>query len=190
MMSFNKRINGYEIKVAHGYEFEKLQELWLSIQQDQDLPFFLTWPWISCWLKTYDPEVVVVSAKWNNATVAIGLFTCSIEHRHGFIRSRQYRLHQMGDPLLDQIWMEYNDFICVDEHRGPAVNACIQTLQQSDDEWDEIVLSMMADSRASEIRNEIDNSQILFSSPCYAVNLSAIKQSSNSYLSTLNPNTR
>jgi hypothetical protein len=96
----------------------------------------------------------------------------------------------MGDQLLDQIWMEYNDFVCDSEHRIPAVNACIQTLQQSDNEWDEIVLSMMTESRAADIRKEIDNSHILFSSPCYAVNLSAIKKNNKSYLSTLNSNTR
>lgn len=190
MMSLIKRINDYEIEVCHGYEFEKLQEQWLSVQLEQNLPFFLTWSWISCWIKTYDPEIVVVSAKWNNKIVAIGLFTCSVDHRHGFISSRQYRLHQMGDPLLDQIWMEYNDFIYVNDHRVSAVNACIQTLQQSDNEWDEIVLSMMADSRAREIRNKISNSHILLSSPCYAVDLNAIKQNNKSYLSTLNSNTR
>jgi CelD/BcsL family acetyltransferase involved in cellulose biosynthesis len=190
MMSFKKRIDGYEIEVAHGYEYEKLQQLWLSVQLDQDLPFFLTWSWISCWLKTYDPEIVVVSAKWDNKVVAIGLFTRSVDSRHGFISSRQYRLHQMGDRLLDQIWMEYNDFIYLSDHRVSAVNACIQSLQQSDNEWDEIVLSMMAESRAREIMNVISNSHILFSSPCYSVDLNAIKRQNRSYLSTLNPNTR
>ncbi len=190
MVPVIKRINDYEVEISHGYDFEKLQELWLSVQREQDLPFFLTWSWISCWIKSYDPQIVVVSAKWNNKTVAIGLFTCSIDNRHGFISSRQYRLHQMGDPLLDQIWMEYNDFIYDSDHRVAAVNACIQSLQQSDNEWDEIVLSMMAESRAKEIGSKISNSHIMLKIPCYATNLNTIKQNNASYLSTLNSNTR
>lgn len=190
MASFKKRINGYEVEVANGYEYEKLQELWLSVQLKQDLPFFLTWSWISCWIKTYSPEIVVVSARWENKIVAIGLFTRSVDSRHGFIKSRQYRLHQMGDRLLDQIWMEYNDFICHSDHRVAAVNACLQCLQQSDNEWDEIVLSMMSESRARQVMSEINNAHVLFSNPCYSVNLHAIKQDNKSYLSTLTQNTR
>lgn len=186
-----KIINDYEIEVSHGYEFDKLQELWLSVQRNQkNLPFFLTWSWISCWIKTYAPEIVVVSAKWSNKTVAIGLFTCSVDYRHGFISSRQYRLHQMGDPLLDQIWMEYNDFICIDKYRVSAVNACFRALQKSENDWDEIVLSMISASRAGNIQKAISGSHVLLTNPCYAKNLENIKGENPQYLATLNSNTR
>lgn len=190
MVSVKLLINGYIVEISDDVELGDLQEEWLLVQASQSVPFFLTWNWISCWIITNAPKIVVVLAKYEGSVVAIGLFTCSIEKRHGFIRSFQYRLHQMGNQLLDQIWMEYNDFITVEEHKVSAVNACLDALQQSDDDWDEIVLSMMADSRARDIIDHARNSHIYLSNPCYSVNLSEIKQKNKSYLSTLQSNTR
>jgi len=190
MRSVTKKIDDFEIEISHGYDFEQLKESWLSIQLDQNIPFFLTWSWVSCWIKTYDPEIVAVLARRHNKIVAIGLFTCSVENRHGFIKSRQYRLHQMGDSLLDQIWMEYNDFICIDKYRVAAVNACIQALQQNEERWDEIILSMISTSRAEDIRKATNGSHILLTNPCYSKNLDNIKGENPQYLATLNSNTR
>lgn len=151
---------------------------------------FLTWSWISSWLETYHPDLTIISARYKDKIVAIGLFTCSIQIRHGFVRARQYRLHQMGDPLLDQIWMEYNDFICVDEYRATAVNACLKALQKSENKFDEIILSMISTSRASHIQKVINGSKILLTNPCYSKNLENIKGEDPQYISTLKSNTR
>lgn len=183
-------INGFEIEISHGYNIEELRQQWLLLQRGQGLPFFLTWSWISCWLETYNPELVTISATYESQVVAIGLFTSSTQIRHGFVRSRQYCLHQMGDPVLDQIWMEYNDFICADKYRISAVNACIQALQKSRNNWDEIILSMISTSRADDIQKVISGSQILLTSPCYSKNLESIEGDKPQYLSTLNSNTR
>ena len=191
MITGKSLINDFEIEISHGYNIEELQQQWLCVQEEgQSVPFFLTWSWISCWLNTYNPDLVVISASYKNQIVAIGLFTCSTQVRHGLIKSCQYRLHQMGDPLLDQIWMEYNDFICIDKYRVAAVNACIQALQQSENNWDEIILSMVSMSRADDIRKTVKDARILFSNPCYCENLDDIKGENPQYLSTLTANTR
>ncbi len=189
MTSSKIRINEYEVNITQGYQVEELEKHWSRIQKYQDVPFFLTWSWIASWLKTYSPEIVVVTASFETDIVAIGLFTLSVENRHGFVKSRQYRLHQMGDPLLDQIWMEYNDFICINGHRESAVNACLLALQQSSDDWDEIVLSMMSSSRADEIRPVIKNCRVVLRNPSYATNLQEL-ESDQGYLKSLNANTR
>ena len=126
MVTGKRLIDSFEIEISHSYNIEELRQQWLLIQEGQDVPFFLTWSWISSWLETYNPDLTVISARYKDKIVAIGLFTCSTQIRHGFVKARQYRLHQMGDPLLDQIWMEYNDFICIDEYREAAVNACLK----------------------------------------------------------------
>lgn len=190
MVTGRSLIDGYEVEISHSYDMDELQQQWLLLQEGQSLPFFLTWSWISCWLETYNPDLVVISARYEGNVVAVGLFTRSTQTRHGFIRARQYRLHQMGDSLLDQIWMEYNDFICVDQHRVPAVNACLLALQQSDEKWDEIVLSMISTSRADSILKAVSGSQILLTNPCYAKNLESIEGENPQYLATLKPNTR
>ncbi len=189
-MTGKSLIDGFEVEISHSYNMKELQQLWQLIQEGQSLPFFLTWSWISCWLETYSPDLVIVSATYEDQVVAIGLFTRSIQTRHGLIKSRQYRLHQMGDSLLDQIWMEYNDFICIDKYRVPAVNACIQALQQSEEKWDEIILSMISTSRADSIQKAISRSHVLLTNPCYAKNLDDIKGENPQYMATLNSNTR
>ena len=183
-------IDDFEVEISYGCDIEELQQQWQLIQEGQSLPFFLTWSWISCWLETYKPDLVIVSAVYENQVVAIGLFTRSIQPRHGFIKSRQYRLHQMGDSLLDQIWMEYNDFICIDKYRVAAVNACLRALQCSEEKWDEIILSMISTSRAGDIQKVISGSRILLTNPCYSKNLDSIKGENRQYLATLNANTR
>lgn len=190
MVAGKSLINGFEVEISYSYKIEELRQKWLLIQEGQDLPFFLTWSWISCWLETYRPELVIISAKCENRTVAIGLFTCSTQIRHGFIKSQQYRLHQMGDSLLDQIWMEYNDFICIDKYRVAAVNACLQALQKSEEKWDEIILSMITTARATSIQKAIGGAHILLTNPCYSKNLDSIEGENPQYLATLNSNTR
>jgi hypothetical protein len=190
MVTGRSRIDGFEIEISHGYNIEELRQQWLLIQESQDVPFFLTWSWISTWLETYHPDLTIISARYKNKIVAMGLFTCSTQIRHGCVKARQYRLHQMGDPLLDQIWMEYNDFICIDEYRETAVNACLQALQKSENKFDEIILSMISTSRASHIQKVINGSQILLTNPCYSKNLKSIQGEDPQYISTLNPNTR
>ena len=190
MLTGKSLINDFEVEISHSCNIEELQQQWLSIQEGQSLPFFLTWSWISCWLETYSPNIVTISARYQDQIVAIGLFTCSTQIRHGFIKSHQYRLHQMGDPLLDQIWMEYNDFICVDKYRIAAVNACIQALQKSDNDWDEIILSMITTSRAGDIQKAIRGTHILSNNPCYSKNLDSIRGKNLQYIATLNSNTR
>lgn len=184
------RINGYEVGVSHGYDLNQLQKHWLSVQRNKDVPYFLTWDWISCWIGTYDPSIVFVTAKFKDEIIAIGLFTCSVENRHGFIKSNQYRLYQMGDKLRDQIWMEYNDFIAVDEHRVDGVNACIKALQQVDRNWDEIIISMMTRSRAKQLMDNNSQTNILLTNSCYAVNLDTVRKNNLDYLSSLTRNTR
>ncbi len=182
-------INNYEVEISQGYIFEQLENQWLDIQNKQDVPFFLTWAWISCWLKTYSPDIFVVSASFKGKLVSIGLLTQSIEKRHGLLKSRQYRLHQMGDQLLDQIWMEYNDFISYTEHRVPAVNACLEALQRSLQNWDEIIISMMEAKRSRDVQSNMKNCHILLRTPCYTTTVDSISKGRD-YLSSLKSNTR
>jgi CelD/BcsL family acetyltransferase involved in cellulose biosynthesis len=184
-----KKTDNYTINVSLEYDLNLLRKHWLNIQNNENQPFFLTWSWISTWLITYNPEFYVVTASIDNHPVAIGLFTKSIQKRKGFISSRQLRLHQMGESLKDQIWMEYNDFICLSGHRKSAVNACLASLD-NDDQWDEVVLSMMPAHRAEEVVAENEHATLGSYRPCYAVNLMAFQANQKHYIESLSSNTR
>lgn len=183
-------IDGYTIEVSTLESIEHLKQDWLRLEAQHMTPFFLSWHWISCWAQTYQPIITALTARYKQQVVAIGLFTKSVDKRNAIIRSKQLRLHQIGDVLKDQIWIEYNDFICEEKHRDAAVNACLQTLLKAEFIWDEIVLSMMPCSSASAITSALPLAKIDFRNPCYAVDLSEIREKGLDYIEILNPNTR
>ncbi len=182
--------DGYEIRVTTARDLAELQRDWTLLERGKRLPFFLTWHWVSCWLKTYHPKVIAVSASRAGRIVAIGLFTRSLEVRHGLIRSWQLRLHQLGDYSMDQIWMEYNDFICDSEHNQDAVNACLDVLQDAEFTWDEIVLPMMPANRAEFILASNDRTRVGLRDLCYAVDLAWLRETGREYLQSLSANSR
>jgi CelD/BcsL family acetyltransferase involved in cellulose biosynthesis len=183
------KFNNYTITISSDYDIDVLRKQWLDIQNSEDQSFFLTWSWISAWISTYQPQILVVIANIDDNPVAIGLFTQSIQKRKGFISSNQIRLHQMGEPLKDQIWMEYNDFICLRGHRKDAVNACLAALNNNH-QCDEVVLSMMPAQRAEEVVSENKHATLGLYSPCYAVSLMDLRLNKQNYVESLNSNTR
>ena len=166
-----------------------IKAYWQTLSQNQILPYFMTWSWIAPWIETYHPQITLVTVRYNDQVVAIGILTRSVEKRHYFVKARQLRLHQMGDPLQDQIWMEYNDFLALPEHQESATNACLKALQQLDGH-DEIVISMARQHRAQAIKNNLDYVCIGTPRPCYALNLQTIRELDQPYLLTLKSNTR
>ena len=171
-------------------DYGQLESRWEAIQaQLPHIPFFLTWPWVSCWLHSYHPRVIVVTAFYRNQPVCIGLMTNSIHIRHGLFFSRQLRLHQTGIASKDQIWIEYNDFLSLDEHRFAAVNACVKKLLTFND-WDEFIISMMPEKRAQEICRITPMAYIDQVFPCYEIDLKSLSRSSTPYLDSLSTNTR
>jgi CelD/BcsL family acetyltransferase involved in cellulose biosynthesis len=189
MRSVTRNIGDFTVKVSEEYLLEQLEVEWTNIQRRQEVPFFLSWTWISCWIKSHQPKIIVVSASVNQETICIGLFSQSVDKRHGFISSRQLRLHQAGDQARDQIWMEYNDFMCLSEFRIEATNACLQVLDELDS-WDEIIISMMPTERANQLSFEgTVISKDLFT-PSYSVDLLNLRSENKQYLDSLSTNTR
>ncbi len=184
------QIDGYTVEVSTTSSIEYLKQDWLRLEGNRNIPVFLSWHWMACWVKTYCPQIIVITAKYKSQIVSIGFFTSSLNTRNVLIRSKQLRLHQTGEESKDQVWIEYNDFISDESHRDNAVNACLQTLFRPEFVWDEIVLSMMLVSRAKNIILSLPQAKIDMRSPGYAVDLSEIRDKGLNYIETLNSNTR
>ncbi len=183
-------LNGYKIEVSSTTSIESIKNHWKILENNNTVPFFLTWNWISTWIKTYSPKLITVSASFNNHIVAIGLFTESKEVRHNIIWSNQLRLHQTGNQAMDQIWIEYNDFICEKEHQLTAVNTCLEVLNSSDFRWDEIVISMMPEKRATKVADALRVHISDNITPGYIANLDNVRRQKLTYLQSLSANTR
>ncbi|MBC8386241.1 MAG: GNAT family N-acetyltransferase [Gammaproteobacteria bacterium] len=182
--------NIYKIEISQSYKLEELKENWLEIETVAQPSFFLSWDWMSNWIETYAPELVVITAHYQNKLVAIGLFTYSTEKRHKIISSKQLRLNQTGNNDLDQIWIEYNDFICIPEHQHHAINASIQMLQKKTYQWDELIFSMSPSLRYESLLSENFQIKVIDKTPCYAVDLSKIRASKHPYIETISANSR
>jgi CelD/BcsL family acetyltransferase involved in cellulose biosynthesis len=180
----------YRIDISTLQDIGQLERSWTTLEDEvEEVPFFLSWAWISTWLTSYKPLILKVEATYHGKTVCIGLFTYSNVTRRKLIRACQLRLHQTGIQSQDQIWIEYNDFLVPRQHREIATMACLQRLLAMPD-WDELVISMMPHGRANQIVKALPNTRITQSSPTYALPLSSFSRNPTQFLPSLSSNTR
>lgn len=181
----------YCIDISEQPDLGRLKTAWHELEDDNnELSFFHSWPWLETWLQVYKPRVLLVSAKYDGRTVALGLFGRSQETRHYIVKSNQLRLFQTGDQQQDQIWVEFNDFLCQPDHLEEATKACLNALLSSKYQCDEIVISMIEKSRAESLLNTFNHASTDLSTPTYKTNLQQLSAKAGHYLDSLNRNTR
>lgn len=190
METFKSQIDGYSIEISTDVDLALLEQDWLSLESKQSVPYFLSWNWVSCWIETYQPDLIVVSAFRHEQLVCIGLFTQSIDRRHFFIHSHQLRLNQTGNHKQDQIWVEFNDFLSTPDHSITAADACLKALLSYNELGDEIIFSMTTKTRAHNIQEYFPAVFISDVIPCYISNLQKIRENNQSFLESLSSNTR
>jgi len=162
----------YSIDISENPDLSKLKYEWQDLEaKGNGLSFFHSWEWQENWLQTYEPDVLLVSAKHEGETVALGLFGKSQEIRNHIIRSEQLRLFQTGDRQEDQIWVEFNDFLCHPDHTEEATEACLDALLNQNNLCDEIVISMIAKARAERLLERFENATSCMSSPAFKTDL-------------------
>jgi CelD/BcsL family acetyltransferase involved in cellulose biosynthesis len=181
----------YCIDISKNPDLSQLKSTWLNLEaKNNQLSFFHSWQWLETWLHTYNPEVLLVSAKYEGKTVALGLFGKSQEIRHHIIKSNQIRLFQTGNQQEDQIWVEFNDFLCHPDHLEEASKACLNALFSNKYRCDEIVISMILKSRAESLLKNFNHTRISLSTPAYKTNLQLLSANKGRYLDSLSRNTR
>ena len=162
---------------------------WQTLESHADVTFFLSWQWISTWLGLCNEPLRLARIYYNNVLVGLGLFTWSTEIRHRFLRSRVLRLHRTGLPEWDQIWIEYNQLLLDRAHQKTAPAALITFLLSRDD-WDELELG----ASDSQVLQNYQTTPLIpvehWSSPCYGVDLNALRQTGKHYRDSLSRNTR
>jgi len=185
------RSNAYSIDTCINPDLNRLKSSWQELEtRNNGLSFFHSWAWIQTWIQVYQPEILLVSAKDASQTVALGLFVKHHETRHGIIKSKQIRLLQTGKQEEDQIWVEFNGFLCHPDHAAQASIACLRALLAKPSLCDEIVISMMPKSQAEDLLRHFNNTCICLSTPTYNIRLSSLLPGHKSYLETLSRNTR
>lgn len=99
-------------------DINALAPRWQSLFVATNASFFLSWNWIGAWLANIMPlsyKTFLVEAICNEKTVGMAIFCEKHAQRHKLLKSTQWHLHKTGDQAIDQIWMEYNDFLVLED---------------------------------------------------------------------------
>lgn len=168
-----------------------LESEWLDLEARSNNYFFLSWTWVQAWLETYEPTVDVLKVIHQDRIVGMVLIAKGEEVRFGVLNSNAIYFQQTGVPTEDQIWIEYNSILVDETHHTGAIEATCQFLVQYYKGWDELILGAVTESEATLIEDACGLSRHdLWEAPTYGVDLAAIRESGQDYLSTLSRNTR
>ena len=120
----------------------ELAAIWSDLERRSRNSFFLSWCWIGTWLDAVVSRCApqLLRAERDGVTVGLAVVVSRRFIRRGFVPLTLWSLHETGDPALDALTIEYNDFLvdtsCEDAVRAAMLQAlCTQTT------WDECRLA-------------------------------------------------
>ncbi len=185
-------------------ECENLKEKWLSIENEAKPDFMMSWTWIGTWIDSaindwsgdFLNNAFVIESYLDDALIALGILVRTQNHRHGFINSTQLYLHRVGDPQFDILCQEYNGLLCKKEFEADASKAAAEYLISLDDassvigKWDEIVIASAEPDAVDPFLIPGLDRELISTTNTYIVDLDNVRQSEQSYLSSLSKNTR
>lgn len=170
-------------------QFQQLKTPWLTLQNSADQSFFTSWHWISTWLKYINFNADLIRILDGDELVGLGLLCYKQNKKYG-VTSDQVWLNRTGDGKKDQIWLEYNDVLCM-KHRAWAIRAAlVDFFETSLPNYDELMIGV-----SNSEFTEIPRSSNLMQHTCwktigYATTLCPEFEDFDCYLKTLSSNTR
>lgn len=162
---------------------------WRDLEARAESTIFTSDCWVETWLESLRPAVQVVVIHHQQCIVGLGLLCWRSVRRHRVLTSTVLHLARTGDPLDDQIWIEYNGLLLDKEHQRTAPVAFVNWLLARQD-WDEFELGA-TDSRQIPLYHPDGCTAVeRWSAPHYGVDLAALRQRQTPYLDSLSRNTR
>lgn len=165
---------------------------WRALEAEADPSFFLSWAWIGSWLAELPPQArpLVLRARQDDKTVALGLLCRRDVTRHGFVRSRGLFLHETGDAALDSLTIEHNGLLTRrDLDPGAVLAAALRFLADRAPGWNELTIGgLVPQSPLPAIPGLRLQTRAV--KPAPYVDLAAIRARGKTYLDTLSANTR
>ncbi len=176
---------------------DQLEPLWRRVEARSRPSFFLSWPWIRCWLNETGSQPCLLQGRLDGDIKLLGLFHLARRSRFG-LPVRALALHQTGRPIEDAIFIEYNGFLCTEDAPETADAQALAFIagrhcrlgKGSALRWNELLLSGVDESwagLADELGLEV---QIMSQLPCYGMDLDAEVKGSDDLLQTFSANTR
>jgi CelD/BcsL family acetyltransferase involved in cellulose biosynthesis len=171
---------------------ECLEREWLELEARSDASFFISWSWIGCWLSCLPQHIQpkLLRATRGREVVALGLLVSRQFRRHRLFPVKGLFLHSTGDPLYDEITIEYNGFLADRALQSVIIPRLYEHLTAMSDDWDELHLDGVTEISGFQLQDLI-GLRVQRQQECVNyVDLDEVRAAGGDYLSLLSQNSR
>ncbi|WP_411833486.1 GNAT family N-acetyltransferase [Pseudoxanthomonas mexicana] len=182
----------YQVRLDPLPDPDVLRESWQALEARSACSVFLRWPWIESWLAMIGDsrgDAWLVTVSLAARTVGLGLIV-GRRTRNG-LGTRGLWLHETGDPVLDNLTVEYNGLLSESGRESACLQAMIRHLARSGPRWSLLHLPGIPAHHLDmrQLQDEGLDLQCKESATPY-VDLAALRKGGQSYLSGLSANNR
>ena len=133
------------------HRFADLAGEWIALQQDTACSPFSSWEWVSTWLELLPGHVrpLVFRAMDGERVVALAVLVDAPER--GLARRtgrRSWHIQETGDPVLDEVTIEYGGLLARTEDMEAAYRALFEVLKARPGAWRRLCISTSAQGAA------------------------------------------
>lgn len=174
-------------------ELDKLQDIWIGLEERANCSFFLSWTWIGSWLPTISQHPELLVARVGTEVVGLGMVLTRMVMRHRVMPVWTLFLHQTGDPSEDIITIEYNDVLADRQIEQDVREACLRFLVQRQSvgrrRIGELVLGGLHEALSEDIKKLDRPCRELASIGSARVDLAALRRAGKAYQDSLRSST-
>jgi len=172
-----------------------VEDEWRTLQRAcPDASPFLTWTWVSTWLRCIADrfEPLIFRFVDGKGPIALGALILRRERGASVLTSRRVlRLLETGDPEFDEVTVEYAALLCREDRASEAYAQLFQALADEGLRWDQWRLS--ATLHSSQLATALPTGTALFSVRAlsdYSVALQDLRASGQTFLQAVPAKTR
>lgn len=183
--------DGWKLSIDEAPEFACLEGEWRRLEAQDTTPFFLSWDWIGCWLKTLPAALkpAVLRIHSDGCLTGLALLISAGKRRLGMIPCRSLHLHETGDATLDALTIEYNGILSARDHSKEVTRRAVEWLL-SEGHADELSLPGVSISILNSFDPRRFSAHIRDIKPVYLIDLAATATDRTEFLDTISGNTR
>ena len=180
-----------EVELAESVDFTRLGELWRDLEARADGSFFQSWAWVGCEAAQRFPNPLLVQARENGVTVALGLFN----RRRRFGRSLLL-LTESGLARHDAVFVEHNGLLVEGGRDDALLRGCLAQVVNRGGSCSlrgtagNVVLSGVPEPYVAAAGDGARHVKIRAVTPAPFIDLTRIRATGETYLAQLGSNTR
>jgi CelD/BcsL family acetyltransferase involved in cellulose biosynthesis len=163
--------------------------LWESLYQQSDCSVFLSWSWVQAWLDSITSKPIVLAAYENEDCVGLALLAQRNSPSLAGFKIKQLWLHRSGEPAIDQVWIEHNDFLVHRKNDKQIRSAMLAYLFEQKALCQELYFGLTNSAVINALTLKWPHYREVINSPDFEVNLRD-KTHLDDYLADLSKNTR